>query len=140
MKAPRVVGVALALFAAVALGGCGGVQSPDLFAVSRDGSIPGARLDLIVSDNGTVRCNGRGPRLMPNQLLLDAREVERLLKPDAMRGLTIAHTGNAVLTYSVRDQDGHVSFPDTAAAGRPGLARLALFTRQAAQQVCGLIR
>jgi hypothetical protein len=129
-----------ASLAALALGGCGGVQSPDLFAVSRDGGIPGARLDLIVSDNGTMRCNGRAGRLMPNQLLLDAREVKRLLAPDAKRGLTIAQTGNAVLTYSVRDEDGHVSFPDTAAASRPGLARLALFTRQSAQQVCGLRR
>lgn len=131
---------AVALLVAVVLGGCGGVQSPDLFAVARDGSIPGARLDLIVSDNGTVRCNSRPPRMLPNQLLLDAREVVRLLKPDAMRGLTIAHTGNAVLTYSVRDENGHVSFPDTAAASRPGLARLALFTRQTAKQVCGLSR
>jgi len=126
--------------AAALLSACGGVQSPDLFAVSRDGSIPGARLDLIVSDNGTVRCNGRTARMLPNQLLLDAREITRLLKPDAMHGLTLAQTGNAVLTYSVRDEDGKVSFPDTAAATRPGLARLALFTRQTAQQVCGLRR
>jgi hypothetical protein len=130
----------VAVLLATALGGCGGVQSPDLFAVSRDGSIPGARLDLIVSDDGTVRCNGGAGRLLPNQLLLDAREVQRLLKPDATRGLTIAQTGNAVLTYSVRDEDGHASFPDTAAASRPGLAQLALFTRQTAKQVCGLER
>jgi hypothetical protein len=125
---------------ASALAGCGGVQSPDLFAVSRDGSIPGARLDLVVSDNGTVQCNGHASRLLPNELTLESREITRLMKPDAMRGLTIAHTGNAILTYRVRDADGHISFPDTAAGARPGLARLALFTRQAAQRVCGLAR
>jgi len=140
MSAPlRAIAPAL-LAAMAALSGCGGVQSPDLFAVSRDGSIPGARLDLIVSDNGTIRCNGRAARLLPNELLLDAREVARLLKPEAMRGLTLAHTGNAVLIYDVRDADGHVSFPDTAAPTHPALARLALFTRQAAKRACGLAR
>lgn len=122
------------------LAGCGGVQSPDLFVVARDGSIPGARLDLIVSDDGSVRCNGHTKKLLPNELLLEARDVTRELKPDATRGLTLAHTGNAVLTYRVRDGDGHVTFPDTAAPGRPVLARLALLVRQTAKQVCGLAR
>jgi len=46
-------GLALALAAA----GCG-TPSHDLFAVERAGSIPGAKLRMIVSDGGTVTCDG----------------------------------------------------------------------------------
>jgi hypothetical protein len=45
-----------------------------------------------------------------------------------------------VLTYRLRDVDGHVAFPDTATGARPELARLAFFVRQAAQRACGLAR
>lgn len=129
-----------ALPAVVLVAGCGGVQSPDLFAVSRSGTVPGARLGLVVSDGGTVRCDGSPPRRLPDDLLLSAREVARELKDDAVRGLDLPPRAGSVLLYRLRDADGHLAFPDTAAGSRPELARLTLFVRRAAQQVCGLAR
>lgn len=128
------------VLAASSLAGCGGVTSPDLFVVSRSGKIAQARLELLVNDGGTVRCNGGPPRMLPADLLLEARDLVRVLAPDAKRGLTLASTGNAVLTYRLRDDDGHISFPDTAASSRPVLGRVAYFTRRAAQSACGLTR
>jgi hypothetical protein len=124
----------------VLLAGCGGVRSPDLFVVSREGSIPGARLELIVSDGGTLRCNGGSSRPLPDDLLLSARAVERDVQDAARRGVDLPAGPRSVLTYRLRDADGHVAFPDTAASGHPELARLAFFVRQAAQRACGLPR
>ena len=51
-----------ALAAAAALAGCGDRHAPDLFVVTRTGSIPGARLHAARLDDGTVRCNGGARR------------------------------------------------------------------------------
>ena len=63
---------------ALLLGGCGG-PTADLFVVERDGSIPGARLTLLVSDDGTVRCNRGDRREITSEQLIDAREIAREL-------------------------------------------------------------
>jgi hypothetical protein len=138
LGATRVLGALLMLGAL--LGGCSGVQPPDLFAVGRDGDIPGARLELVVTDNGTARCNGAKPRLLPNDLTLSARDITRKVAVDARRGLRLPAGPGSTLRYRLRDADGHVEFADTATARRPELARLAFFVRQAAQRVCGLPR
>ena len=73
----RRAAAALSLCAA-ALVGCGGPQA-DLFLVERAGSVPGARLTLLVSDGGTARCN-RGEELpITSAQLIDAREIAREL-------------------------------------------------------------
>ena len=132
-------GLALtSLAAALALAGCGlGVQSPDLFLLTRTGQ--GATLTLLVNDGGTIRCNGH-QRALPGRLLLAARDLANSLDGDAKQGLRIAQSPNSVYRYTIKLQDGTVSFPDTAtASGRfPALAQAELFTVQAAQQACGL--
>jgi hypothetical protein len=131
--------MALATGAAVALAGCGlSVQSPDLFLLTRTGR--GSRLTLLVSDGGTIRCDGGKARTLPDPLLLQARDLASGLGGDAQQGLRIRSTSNSVFRYTIRLQQGTISFPDTATAtGRfPRLARAELFALRAAQQVCGL--
>ena len=131
--------VALATAAVVALAGCGlNVQSPDLFVLTRAGG--GHKLTLLVNDGGTIRCNGQRARKLSDPLLLQARDLASGLGGDAQQGLRIRSARNSVFRYTIRLQQGTISFPDTAAAGGryPRLAQAELFAVRAAQQACGL--
>ena len=63
------------LAAVLALAGCGS-PSADLFEVVRSGPDRNANVRLLVSDDGTVRCNRRKPVAMGAGRLLTARELE----------------------------------------------------------------
>ena len=134
---------ALALLAAAS--GCGG-QAGDLFVVERTGSIPGARLTLIVDDSGFVRCNGGGRLQISSSQLIDAREIARALDGEdaspgsARKGLKLAGRPGSVLRYDVRSEAGSVAFADNSARQPPELYRVAKLTRDLAKQVCGLPR
>lgn len=129
--------VAAALAALTGLAACGlQVSSPDLFVLTRTG--PGAPLRLLVNDGGTIRCDGGKPRTMPDQLLLDARQLADDLDKDAKAGLRLSSTPGQVYSFTVKLQDGTITFPDTAAAQHSELARTELFALQAAQGPCGL--
>ena len=127
---------ALALAGGLATG-CGlGVQSPDLFLLTRTGQ--GRTLTLLVNDGGTIKCNGGGSKPLPDPLLLRARDLATSLDKDAKARLRVPATRVSVFSYSVKLQDGTITFPDTAASRRSELAQAELFTVQAAQQACGL--
>ena len=128
-----------ALTLAAAAAGCG-TPSADLFAVNRSGSVPGAKLDMVVSDGGTVRCNGKRAVDITDAELLDARELQRDLKDDAERHLELAARAGSVLRYEVRTPDGTVRFADNSPGAQGALARLTLFVRDVAMQRCHLAR
>jgi hypothetical protein len=124
---------------ALAVAGCG-TPSADLFVVTRSGSIPGATLSLLVSDGGTVRCNGGGSLSLGDERLLTARELARDLRKPAERALSLAAGPASIMRYRVRVEDGTVSFSDTS-KGQPAVFfRVAAFTRDVAKNVCGLAR
>jgi hypothetical protein len=125
--------------AALALAGCG-ADYPDLLVVTRTGSLPAARLTLLVNDGGTVRCNGGEVLQMPPRPLLDAREIARELAEEAREDLVLPRPPRALLRFRMETQDGTVTFSDTDAASRPLLGRLVALTRLIAQDVCGLAR
>ena len=126
----------LALIAAL-IAGCGlNIQAADLFLLTRTGQ--GQQLTLLVSDGGTIRCDGGRARSLPAPLLLRARDLANSLDGDAKRSLRLVSGPDAVFRYVIRLQDGTISFPDTAARTRPELAQTELFAVQATQQVCGL--
>jgi hypothetical protein len=128
--------LALGLLAG-ATAGCGlNVRSPDLFLLTRSGQ--GGSLTLLVNDGGTIRCDGGRSRSLADQLLIRARDLATALDKDAKTGLRIAAPANSVFRYTVKLQDGTISFPDTAAASRHELAQAELFAVQAARQACGL--
>jgi hypothetical protein len=125
----------LVLLVVLLLAGCGlTVQSPDLFLLTRSGA--GQPLTLLVNDGGTIRCNGRSAKPLPDKLLIQARDLASTLNADAKRGLHIPPTHNSVATYTVKLQNGTISFPDTAARTRPELAQAELLALQAAQGPC----
>ena len=129
--------ISLCLVLAAGLAGCGlSVQSPDLFLLTRTGA--GHKLTLLVSDDGTIRCDGGSAKPLPDKLLLQARDLATKLNGDANRGMDIPRTPQSVAMYRVRVQKGTISFPDTAAGTHSELAQLELFAVQASQQPCGL--
>lgn len=128
---------ALLLGALLAVG-CGGITPPDLFIVKRSGAGPHAGLTVLINEEGGVRCNG-GPELkLTDPQLVKARAIQEELEKPSSHHLALAAQPGSVLSYSVRDQSGTVTFADNS-KGQPKVLRtLVLLTLEAAQQVCHL--
>jgi len=141
LSAPRRRATAAAACCATALvlAACGGTPSPDLFVVDRDGTVPGAKLTLLVSDT-SVRCNGGPARQLPSAATIDARVLsDDLLELQDSQVALPSLPRAQIFRFSVRTQKGTLRYPDT--AQRPSLLpRLTRFTRRAAIDLCGLKR
>jgi hypothetical protein len=126
------------LLATLALAGCGS-PSADLFLVNRSGADRNANLTLLVSDDGTVTCNGSKHEI-PNEKLLDARKLTRELSPQAELHLVLPPRPGTVLSYKVRMEAGTVAFSDTSRPLPSEFAELEVFTKSISEDVCGLRR
>ncbi|HYM44836.1 MAG TPA: hypothetical protein VES65_01575 [Solirubrobacteraceae bacterium] len=123
---------------AALIAGCGGIEAPDLFIVQRSGGVPGARLTLLVNEEGGVRCNG-GPELkLSDPQIVQARAIQEELKSPASERLSLPAKPGSVLEYHLRDENGSVSFADNSAGQPKVLRNLALFVLQVAEGVCKL--
>jgi len=120
--------------AAIALAGCLDVQSPDLFLLTRTGE--GGKLTLLVNYGGTISCDGRRAKTISDAMLIQARDLADDLVSDASRNLRIARVPGTVEYYTIRMQQGTISFPDRAAATHPTLAAAELFALHAEQVAC----
>ncbi len=133
----KAAALAFAATLCIALAGCGlQVSLPDLFLLQRTGQ--GKPLTLLVNDDATIRCNAGPAKPLPGRLLLQARDLAASLDNDARAKLRLALAANAVYAYTIKLQDGTISFGDTAAATHHELAQAELFAVQAAQGPCGL--
>jgi hypothetical protein len=130
----RLALLALALLAA----GCG-APAADLFVVHRSGADRNANLTMLVSDDGTVTCNGRKHEV-PGDTLLKARELARDLAKQAELNLALPPGRHPVLSYRVRLQAGTVSFADTSRPLPRSFTELTVFTKDVSEDVCGLRR
>ena len=128
-----------ALAAALLLSGCGGeIIAPDLFIVNRTGARAGARLTLLVNEEGGVNCNGGRTLKLSDSQLVAARGIQEDLREPASKHLSLPAAPGSVLSYDVREESGEVRFSDNS-PGQPAVFRqLALFVLQTAQQVCHL--
>jgi hypothetical protein len=132
------VTIVVVLCASVALGCGGGIKAPDLFIVYRTGNVAGARLTLLVNEEGGVHCNGRlAPRLSDPQLI-NARVIQEDLQGPAEEHKSLPAQAGSVLSYYVRDQNGTVRFSDDSTAQPHVFRQLAQFVLQTAQQLCRL--
>jgi hypothetical protein len=122
------------------LAGCGGAVAPDLFEIRRSGTIPGARLDLVVKDDGRVSCNRKPFTRLPDQLVLDAREIARVITEKQPPLRSVAPGPGTVLRYVVRLPDQTLAFSDTSRPLPQELVPVQGFTRSVAKDVCGLPR
>jgi hypothetical protein len=129
---------AAAAAALALLAGCGS-ESPDLFEVMRTGQGVHARVDVVVNDGGTVRCNGT-EHALPGDLLLRARQAARDLEQPASLGLRLPPGPGTVLSYRVRIQQGTVAFSDTSRRQPKGFFEVQALTKDITEDVCGLRR
>jgi hypothetical protein len=130
-----VAGLALATLTV----GCG-APSADLFEVVRSGADRNANVRLLVSDDGTVRCNRRKPVAMGAKRLLRARELARDLETKAALGLELPRGRGSILSYRARLEAGTISFSDRSRGIPKSFQQLAAFTSDVAEQVCKIER
>jgi hypothetical protein len=127
-----------AVLAALALAGCG-TPPPDLFAVERSGADPNANVRLVVSDGGSVTCNGE-EHALDAERLLDARRLLRDLEPQAELGIELPPGPGSQLSYKASMEKGTIAFSDRSEGIPQTFQRLAAFTTDVAERVCGIER
>jgi hypothetical protein len=120
------------------IAGCG-TPSPDLFVVQRDGTVPGARLYVLVSDT-TVRCNHGEARPLTSAQTIEARDItDDLLLVQSGKVEVPKAPPAQIFRFEIRDEQGVLRFADTAQRP-PVLPRTARFVRRLAIDVCKLAR
>ncbi|MEA2218101.1 MAG: hypothetical protein QOJ35_727 [Solirubrobacteraceae bacterium] len=133
LAAPLLAGACAACVAAC------GTPSPDLFVVDRDGTVPGAKLHLLVSDT-SVRCNDEPARPLTSAQTIEARDItDDLLAVQAGTVDVPPAPPAQIFRYRIRDAKGLLQFADTAQRP-PILPRTALFVRRVAIDTCRLVR
>jgi hypothetical protein len=137
MTGVRRIVLAAVVSGALITTGCGfDVQSADLFLITRTGQ--GTKLTLLVSDGGTIACNGGQARTISSARLIAARDLSDNLGGDASHNLKLPIGPGSTFAFRVHMQQGTITFSDRDTRRYPNLAQLELFTTEAAQQVCGL--
>jgi hypothetical protein len=129
----------LALAAAMALAAGCGTPPADLFSVERSGSDPNANVDVVVSDGGSVTCDGDEHALDADRLLT-ARQLVRDLSRQAELGVELPPGPGTNLSYRVSMESGAVEFSDRSPGVPRTFLRVAAFTKDVTERVCGLER
>ena len=119
--------------------GCG-TPSADLFVVERTGDLPDAKFTLRVGDGGTVRCDGGEQLKIPSEDLLDARQIQKDLRPLLDRDTTLAPRPGSLLRFRVTGEQGEARFAENSRPLPKAFALLVAFTRKQAMSACGLER
>jgi hypothetical protein len=118
--------------------GCG-TASPDLFVVQRSGADRNANVELLVSDGGKVKCNGKEHPLDAERLLT-ARRLQRDLAPQAELSIRLPPGPGSQLRYEASMETGTIAFSDRSAGVPSTFQRLAAFTKDVIERVCGIER
>jgi hypothetical protein len=134
----RAVALATIALTSLATASCG-TPSPDLFVVERDGTVPGAKLSLLVSDQ-TARCNNGPVKRLTSAQIIEARDIRRdlLLVQTDDKAIPKAPPAQ-IFEFSVQTEEGTLRYPDTQQRP-PLLPRLSRFVRRVAIDTCGLKR
>ena len=128
----------LALVVALVLAGCGSPPA-DLFSVERSGADPNANVEVVVSDGGSVTCDGEEHDLDADRLLT-ARQLVRDLAPQAELGIELPRGPGTNLSYRVSMESGTVAFSDRSPGVPRTFQRVAAFTKDVTERVCGIER
>ena len=134
----RRIRCAVAIAVAMAVAGCGSPPA-DLFSVDRSGKDRNANVRMVISDGGSVTCNGKQFPLDADRLLT-ARQLHRDLIPQAELHLELPPGPGTVLSYRAAMEQGTVAFSDTSASQPDSFLRLQAFTKDVTERVCHIIR
>jgi hypothetical protein len=128
----------IAAVLAALLAGCGS-RPPDLMVIERSGADPNANVELLVNDGGSVTCNGSEHQLDAERLLT-ARRLVRDLSPQAELHIELPPGPGTQLSYRVTMEAGTIAFSDRSAGVPSTFQRLAAFTKDVVERVCGIER
>lgn len=129
------------MIAALLVWGCGGTQrTSDIFVIKRTGSIAGANLTLLVSDDGTVTCNGGPRRPIDGSLLIEARGLSEDFAADIGRPAAGDPPINSIYRFTVQSGAGSASWTDGSLGLPQSFLKISQFTRKVAKGACGLAR
>jgi hypothetical protein len=120
------------------LAGCGS-RPPDLFVVERSGADRNANVELLVSDGGSVKCNGH-EHALDAERLLTARRLQRELAPQAELSIELPPGPGTQLSYRATMETGTIAFSDRSRGVPATFQRLAAFTKDVTERVCGIER
>jgi hypothetical protein len=123
---------------AAVLAGCGS-RPPDLMVVERSGADPNANVEVLVNDGGSVTCNGSEHELDADRLIT-ARRLVRDLERQAELHIELPPGPGSQLSYRVRMEAGTIAFSDRSEGVPPTFQRLAAFTKDVIEDVCGIER
>lgn len=123
----------LAALAAGALGACGG-ESGDLLAIEVTGGPRGGERALVVTEDGRGRCDGSALSAIPNERLIETRELERELTELAEDDRRPTAAGGR--DYVVRFRDGAARWSELTEPKPEVLARLELLALQLGRDLC----
>jgi hypothetical protein len=118
--------------------GCGGIIAPDLFVVQRSGTTPGARLTVLVNEEGIAHCNGGPPHRISDSQLIQARTIQEKLHDYAAKHESLPAAPGSILSYYVRDVDGTVRFSDNSPHQPHVMREMALLVLTVARDACHL--
>jgi hypothetical protein len=128
----------LASLLAALLVGCGS-RPPDLMVIQRSGADPNANVELLVNDGGTVTCDGKEHELDAERLLTARRLVDDLER-QAELGIELPPGPGTQLSYRVTMEAGTIAFSDRSEGVPSTFQRLAAFTKDVTERVCGIER
>ncbi len=134
----RRLGALAALCAAALLSGCTGIKAPDLFVVYRSGNVPGAKLTVLVNEEGGVTCNGGKVLKLSDHQIIVAREIQEDLETPSSHRTSLPPRAGSVFSYYVRDEKGSVRFSDNSTSQPKAFHRLTLLVLEIAQGICHL--
>ena len=100
--------LAVLVLLVVAVTGCGGPPA-DLFVANRTGSVPGAKLEMLVSD-GSVRCNGGKEHEISSAQVLEGRAIATDL--ETVKQSDIPREKPGIFAFKVRSEWGTIRFVD----------------------------
>jgi hypothetical protein len=126
-------GAAAALAIAAALPGCG-TATEDLMALEITGGPAHVNERIRVTDDGRAACGGP-LRQISSQMLLDAREVKRELRPLARQGASFLTTRAGARQYVVRSFDGTLRWSE-GAPGPRALGSATLLALRLERELC----
>ena len=128
----------IASLLAALLAGCGS-RPPDLMVVERSGADRNANVELLVNDGGSVRCDGEEHALDAERLLTARRLVDDLER-QAELGIELPRGPGSQLSYRVSMEAGTIAFSDRSEGVPSTFQRLAAFTTDVTERVCGIER
>jgi len=133
MSRRRAAAAPVALAVVAWLAGCG-TATEDLMAIEVTGGPAHVHERIRVTDDGRASCGGPLHQIS-SQLLLDARETKRGLRPFARNGASFPSARAGARQYVFRSFDGTVRFTE-GAPGPAALGRATLLALRLERELC----